>query len=63
MKVSNEDLIVLSGGTPASGSRSHYPIWLDQNNVEYIYIGGQTPVVLSKQTNLKIIKRETVVRR
>jgi hypothetical protein len=61
LKVINQDLIVLSGGTPASGSMTHYPVWIDDEGNEFLYVNGEIPVML-KNFKGKIIRRETVIR-
>ena len=62
--VSNQNLVVNNGGgrTPTTGHQSHYPIWLDKNGVEYIYIAGVHLTKLS-DLNFATSRRETVVRR
>lgn len=63
-RVSNQDVVVLNGGgsTPNTGHSSHYPVWLDEKGVEHIYLNGETPTPLAN-LNLKITRRETVIRR
>ena len=59
MKVTNQNLIVTTGGS----HQTHYPIWVDDEGVEYIPNGsGQALVKLSDQVS-KQAKRETVVRK
>lgn len=62
LKVTNQNLVVLSGGSkhPDSGHRFHYPIWVSEEGDEYLYVDGQRPIELG-QTGLKGV-RETVTR-
>lgn len=62
LKVTDKNLVVLSGGSrySDSGHRFHFPIWVDENGDEYLYVDGQHPVEIG-QTGLSGI-RETVTR-
>lgn len=62
LKVTDKDLIVLNGGGRFvdSGHRSHYPIFINEEGDEYIYVDGQQPIQIG-QTGLTG-QRETVKR-
>lgn len=63
LRVSSQDLVVLNGGgtTATTGHQSHYPIWFDENGLEYLYMDGHTAVLLSNLV-FNSCRRETVNR-
>lgn len=62
LKVTDKNLVVLSGGSKHadSGHRFHYPVFVDENGDEFIYVDGQRPIEIG-QTGLVGV-RETVTR-
>jgi hypothetical protein len=63
MTVTNQNIIVNMGGGSKFGGRHqrHYPIWKDENGVEYVSINGHSWVKLSDQDFVNA-PREVVTR-
>jgi hypothetical protein len=59
LESTKDDLVVSNGG----GSQSHYPIFADKQGVEYVSLNGHNFTKLATISNLKIIRRETVIRK
>ena len=59
MKVTNQNLVVTTGGS----HQTHYPIWVDDTGIEYIPSqNGHTFVRITSQIS-EGSRRETVVRK
>jgi hypothetical protein len=62
--ITNEDLIIIDGGHVRAGygSQRHYPIFKDEQGVEYISLNGQRLQKISTIQLDQYSRRETVKR-